>query len=357
MANGIRRWPIPPSRDRNYIMACFPSTKMRKLARIAMDASADEIARVKAQFFRGIAQIDLTALNFDHPLARNYHRQPSSKKIARLKNIFTLENCLRSDEENFIDAIVDDDMLAEALQVSGLEANAFRHRPEGMEIPRLLISHVDCLNGLHRTCAAKRHLDQNDQWWTVRLFSKELSTAASKRIIEAFRNEQPFSDGEIFRKMRQYHQMGDKKTENQWLARLTPTKQKDLRQLLKDKRFAAAFDELVDMQGMWDPIKLGTLHRLLSLKCDEELLNYLKHVSVVWKQILRCGDSSIPMSAVDAISVQSLELCAPAISERDRLSITGLMRSKDLFPAITDSRQREHLLENILSIHCLIPSL
>ena len=47
-----------------------------------MDALADKITKIKALFFRGVAQIDLAALNFKHPLARDYYYKPSNKKIA-----------------------------------------------------------------------------------------------------------------------------------------------------------------------------------------------------------------------------------------------------------------------------------
>ena len=57
---------------------------------------------------------------------------------------------------------------------------------------------------------------------------------------------------------------------------------------------------------------------------------------IIWNQILCYSDSNIPISAIDAILVQNLELYIPAISKRDRLSITNYMRSKDIFPTVID---------------------
>lgn len=54
-----------------------------------------------------------------------------------------------------------------------------------------------------------------------------------------------------------------------WWARLTVTKQKDLRQLLKNHALAESFDRLLDFSGMWEPIQLGTLHRFHGLRCPE----------------------------------------------------------------------------------------
>jgi len=46
-----------------------------------MDALADKIAKIKALFFRGIARINLTAFNFEYPLARDHYRKLFNKKI------------------------------------------------------------------------------------------------------------------------------------------------------------------------------------------------------------------------------------------------------------------------------------
>ena len=105
-----------------------------------MDALANEIAKIKALFFRGIIRINLTVLNFKHPLARNYYYKPSNKKVARLRNIFKLKGCLWLDDKNFIKAIIDNNMLTEAFRAPSFKVNIFYYRPESIgEIPRLLL--------------------------------------------------------------------------------------------------------------------------------------------------------------------------------------------------------------------------
>jgi hypothetical protein len=76
----------------------------------------------------------------------------------------------------------------------------------------------------------------------------------------------------------------------------------------------------------------------------------------VWGKIIGCF-LNIPPSAVDAATVQHLELLAPATSESDQICIEKLMRSRTIFPAISDPRQRERLFLNIKAIDCMIPSL
>jgi hypothetical protein len=89
------------------------------------------------------------------------------------------------------------------------------------------------------------------------------------RIIESYSSEKRPSDGEIFRKIRLYHQENDQDAEKRWWSHLEKSKPKDLRQLLKRSSLAAGFDALIDMPGLWSSLQLGALHRLLGLKCDE----------------------------------------------------------------------------------------
>jgi hypothetical protein len=88
-------------------------------------------------------------------------------------------------------------------------------------------------------------------------------------IQEQHPNSQPVSDGEIFQKICYYDKQNNAQAEEKWWARLSDTKQKDLKQLLKKEAFVYALDELLEIPGLWSRVKLGTLHRFLTLKCDE----------------------------------------------------------------------------------------
>ncbi len=77
---------------------------------------------------------------------------------------------LRLDNENFISAIITDDALRNAIVGSNLESQSLCQQDDGT-IPFLRLASIDCLHGLHRVAAARSYLDENDQWWTVRLYS------------------------------------------------------------------------------------------------------------------------------------------------------------------------------------------
>jgi hypothetical protein len=245
-----------------------------------------ELAALKARCYRGIVKVPLNTLDFDHPLVLGKRREISEQNVQRLERIFERNGCLRLQEENVVNAVVLDQELPILLSSSAPTVEQLRQVTWARDAPALNLGNIRCLSGLHRIEAAKRYLDENDKWWPVRLFSAgtihfpiallRIANASADipkpyltRIVESFLNEQKPSDGEIFRKIRLYHRQKDEEAENRWWACLDKSKLRDLRQVLKKKELAAAFDALIDMPGLWARIQLGALQRLLALKCDE----------------------------------------------------------------------------------------
>jgi hypothetical protein len=84
---------------------------------------------------------------------------------------------------------------------------------------------------------------------------------------------------------------------------------------------------------------------------------YLTHVAETWRNILRCGDTVLPGSVIDSLTVERLELLAPESSESDRETVLDLMQRGELFPSQCDETIRRKLSANICGIPGLIPSL
>ncbi|KAK5010494.1 hypothetical protein LTR28_009568 [Elasticomyces elasticus] len=242
--------------------------------------------------YRGLVRVDIDALNFARGTA---HRPISERNVDRLRQVFTLEGCRRYAEENYVTAVVD--------------------------LPTL------------------EHLPEPD----------------SIKISEDYLIEQPRSDGEIFWNIRHYHQSGDDHLEKKWWIRLSPTKRKDLSQLLKDERYVQAFDALLVWPGLWAPIKLGTLRRLLTLKCDEELLRYLAYVRSAWQGILDGVEH--PPHSVDSRTVSAVQALAPSHSSSDKASIEDAVREGSVFAGVTDDDSRSRIFRNFCSVLGLVPSL
>jgi hypothetical protein len=84
---------------------------------------------------------------------------------------------------------------------------------------------------------------------------------------------------------------------------------------------------------------------------------YLDHIAKAWKRILRCGDTMLPFSAIDAVTVQRLELLAPKHSDIDKSLVIDLMERGEIFPSQHDRGVRKTLVENICDSPGVIPSL
>ena len=84
---------------------------------------------------------------------------------------------------------------------------------------------------------------------------------------------------------------------------------------------------------------------------------YLDHIAKAWTSILRCGDKLLPFSIVDAVTVQNLQLLAPAQSETDKGLVVDLMKRGDIFSSQKSSAIRRILTENICAFPGVIPSL
>jgi hypothetical protein len=66
---------------------------------------------------------------------------------------------------------------------------------------------------------------------------------------------------------------------------LSKSKQLALEKLLERPKFVKRFNKLLDFPGLWIGLKLGNIRKHFAIRCDKELLYYLKHVYKIWKKI------------------------------------------------------------------------
>lgn len=184
-----------------------------------------------------------------------------------------------------------------------------------------------------------------------------LSVENECRAKDRYENSQPFSDGIVFRQVMTLG--GDAVSlslKNTWLAQLSESKRRDLRQLERQARLRPllnALVRLIDFEGLWYDFKLGTLHRLLTLQCVEELATYLDTVYRVWMGIT--GESH--KHAVDAYTARMLQGRSPALSKQDSDFISRRFNDGLLFSSVKDTASRTLLSSGCLRTRRIIPSL
>ena len=100
-----------------------------------------------------------------------------------------------------------------------------------------------------------------------------------------------------------------------------------------------ALDSLSDLECLWSDMRLSTLHKMFSLKCDELFVNYVRHVKSICEYFLGYTET---ISQVDHKSVETLETLCLGSSEDDRSIVQRSTLGKHL-----DNRRRR-----LLNIDC-----
>ena len=77
------------------------------------------------------------------------------------------------------------------------------------------------------------------------------------------------SDGEIYRNVRHCERERDLYSKGQWMTRLSRQGKKSLELLDKYEGLKDAFDNLLDIPGLWEDMRLSTLYKLTSMKCND----------------------------------------------------------------------------------------
>ncbi|KAL6714243.1 hypothetical protein ACLMJK_007666 [Lecanora helva] len=304
---------------------------------------------------RGTAKIALDSLRFPEDPEEGFC---DPKNIKRLIQIFKLEGCLRLSPEHHIPALIDNDTLIQSLEQFEIPAENLFSAPTPPELSLPPGTTLTCLHGRHRIAAAHKFLLAGDRWWTVDLYIDEMDESVMQDMRQEYSNSRNFCDGDIFRQIRRCQQQSDDAGAGRWAARLSQSKRKDLRQLQQRQqlqRFAAALDKLLPYVGFWPSLQIGTFHRILNLRCPEELRQYLNHIRDYWNKIIDGDESLIPL--IDFGSIQLLQMRNLWASRTDRDFVINCMETKMIFPLVTDAARRSRILENLQERDCIIPSL
>ncbi|KAH7119519.1 hypothetical protein B0J13DRAFT_513510 [Dactylonectria estremocensis] len=130
--------------------------------------------------------------------------------------------------------------------------------------------------------------------------------------------------------------------------------QRCVRQLLKNKALWEAFNLVLDIPGLQHGMRTSTLHKLISLKCDEQVIKYLGHIRTVWSRFVQDNDEAI--KKFDATDVKELELRCPRYSADDKAKIQSELDGGRIFRNFSQD-ERQAIWAVVTSTDCIIPSL
>ena len=118
----------------------------------------------------GFARVRLSDLHCDSQ-GGTTHRRLAPATVSRLVRIFRSHPPLRGEERHFVEAVLDDKDVSAVKQSAAVLPSA----PSALQLQTLPILQgyrLRCLNGWHRLQAARRCLNENDQWWVVKIYSR-----------------------------------------------------------------------------------------------------------------------------------------------------------------------------------------
>jgi hypothetical protein len=95
--------------------------------------------------------------------------------------------------------------------------------------------------------------------------SKELRTA----LAEEYANQAPPSDGEIYYKVRLYDRERSFWFKSRWRAFLSDYGRRCLEEVIERESLASIIDDLVAIPGLRPGLRLSSLSKAISKKCDE----------------------------------------------------------------------------------------
>ncbi|KAK7422450.1 hypothetical protein QQZ08_009502 [Neonectria magnoliae] len=213
-------------------------------------------------------------------------------------------------------------------------------------------TYIRCAKGRSRAKAVQ-DLGRLGRWWTVELFA-ELNRETFDTITESYVNEGKFSDGHVCAKIVQ-HRSDDLTAERRWWARLSKSKAEILKGILKHASLAPpTLKVILSMPGIREGMEIGTWHKIIAAKCDEEIVRYLDFIAEMWTYLMGPKEG---LQYVDPETVREFQSRVPGVSRRDYAHLAAVVMSGEAFKGMSDPSEREKLIDGMKGIKYLIPSI
>ncbi|KID94655.1 hypothetical protein MAJ_09375, partial [Metarhizium majus ARSEF 297] len=310
----------------------------------------------------GTASIRITSLKYRDP-AHDWVTGPKNNHVDAMKRMFRQERgCRKEDSRHHVKALIPQQALEAAvarasIPSSGLMTDNLPYAE--LEFPTGF--KIECLEGHDRLAAADKVLQGSKKRWIVDLYLDDLSDDLRLLLTDGYDYQKAADDGEYYVTIRQFQGHGGEKNpffENLWLGRLATNanSKKLFDQLSKHEKYSTAFDTLLAIPGLFGGFRLGSIHQLIGMKCDEPNLAYLNHIYRWWRDV--CDGDQEVMKQITRGTITALEGKAPGACSADHRILSAQVRSGEIFEN-NSPPQREAIWSRVCrsSRQCLIPSL
>ncbi|KAJ5292147.1 hypothetical protein N7478_001398 [Penicillium angulare] len=227
-----------------------------------------------------------------------------------------------------------------------------------------MLTHESLIN------AAQIRLKGPDQWWIVDVYVLDTDSGDAAGIIqqrfvrslkERIPNDLSPPDGLAYERINYYEghldgHINRSAADDWWAALNTKTrssKEKGLRNFFRNAKLHNNLNDLLAIRGLWEAMRIGVLHKITAMHCDEAICCYWEHILRTFLRVAGGRQQLLPY--IDGMTVELLESRAPKVSMRDRQFLQKRMDDGQLF-ANLDSQVRDEVWQNILRIDYPIPT-
>ncbi|CAG8882715.1 unnamed protein product [Penicillium nalgiovense] len=242
--------------------------------------------------------------------------------------------------------------------------------------------------------AARNFLGHDNQWWIVDVYLTDNEEGAfsqfqlSELLVDKFilspddhRNEAESirhkfiqslkerypndnrpPDGLIYERINRYEGYLDTPKDplaaNNWWAVLEALagskKGKYLKQFFKHETLHQKLNSLLVIPGLWGGMRIGLLHKLTAMHCDEPVACYWELIFTTFSRLV--GGREELLLLIDGVTVELLQSRVPKISRKDLQSLQVELEEGRLFPNFSEEA-RQDIWARLKEIDYPIPTL
>ena len=300
----------------------------------------------------GVVQVPLSHLVFVEDAGERLYYHDHTDHLEKLFRGTLVDH---SSQRNWIDGYIDTSEARFVLRGLGISISQLRAANQSNCHPLLENHLVSYTQGRHRIEAAK--CIEASAIWTVRLFHTKLAALRSDQTVqrrtEQYQHERPYSDGQIYSKLREHS--GNSFDYCEWVERLSKTKQKALEHIDRRLAISGALDKLINYPAVIDALQLSSWLKYFDWRLDDELCAGLSDIDKFLSD--HTFGSRIVQKCLDSQTMATIEGRAPAISDADHHCIHTAFESRELFRGVHDSKQREEIESRIMKAGRMISGL
>ncbi|KZN90112.1 hypothetical protein EN45_002230 [Penicillium chrysogenum] len=242
--------------------------------------------------------------------------------------------------------------------------------------------------------AARNFLGLDDQWWIVDVYLTDneegafaqfqlSETVVDKFIVspddhrneaesichkfiqslkERYPNDNRPPDGLIYERINRYEGYLDTPRDplaaNNWWAVLEALagskKGRYLTQFFKHETLHQKLNSLLVIPGLWGGMRIGLLHKLTAMHCDEPIACYWELTSTTFSRLVRGRDELLLL--IDGVTVELLQSRVHKVSSKDLNSLQVELEEGRLFPNFSEGT-RQDIWARLKEIDYPIPTL